>query len=256
MRKNGSLHFPSYNGNGDVSEYIDVNGGIGAHFEYDASGRVVVDNGQSGDFEIRYSTKKIDFETGLCYYGLRYFDPSMARWISRDPLGEEGGVNVYASVRNRMVNSVDVLGLTEAAPPGYGPTNNGQPSGLGGGWKWSPDKNNGRGGKWTKPDGSDASWDGEPKGRGGKCGKPHWDRNDGKGGRDKVDENGEKVTDEEAHPPGKEEPAKDDPGSAKKSGLSPGEIAAGVGAGIAIGVGIAVVPEITIPALLVGAAAH
>jgi RHS repeat-associated protein len=37
-----------------------------------------------------FSTKYYDWETGLYYYGYRYYNPSTGRWLSRDPLGEPG----------------------------------------------------------------------------------------------------------------------------------------------------------------------
>jgi hypothetical protein len=40
-----------------------------------------------------------------------YFDPSVGRWASRDPMGEDGGLNLYAAVDNNFVNCVDGLGL-------------------------------------------------------------------------------------------------------------------------------------------------
>ena len=43
--------------------------------------------------------------------GHRYYSPSLGRWISKDPLGERGGRNSYAMVRNNPVMKVDVLGL-------------------------------------------------------------------------------------------------------------------------------------------------
>ena len=43
----------------------------------------------------RFSTKYYDAETDLYYYGYRYYSPSLGRWISRDPIEEEGGVNLY-----------------------------------------------------------------------------------------------------------------------------------------------------------------
>jgi RHS repeat-associated protein len=45
------------------------------------------------------------------YYGYRYYSPEMGRWISRDPIEEEGGINLYGMVGNDPVNQVDVLGL-------------------------------------------------------------------------------------------------------------------------------------------------
>jgi RHS repeat-associated protein len=57
-----------------------------------------------------FSTKYYDWETGLYYYGYRYYDPSMGRWPSRDPIGELGGRNLYAFVWNSPVNAHDPLG--------------------------------------------------------------------------------------------------------------------------------------------------
>ena len=54
-------------------------------------------------------------ETGLYYYGYRYYDPVTGRWPSRDPLGENwssGEFNEYSFVNNDGVNSGDYLGLS------------------------------------------------------------------------------------------------------------------------------------------------
>ncbi len=44
-------------------------------------------------------------------YGYRYYDPLTGRWPSRDPIEEEGGVNLYGFIRNDGVNRVDYQGL-------------------------------------------------------------------------------------------------------------------------------------------------
>jgi RHS repeat-associated protein len=49
--------------------------------------------------------------SGVRYYGFRYYNPSTGRWLSRDPIGESDGPNVYAMVRNDAVNAFDMLGL-------------------------------------------------------------------------------------------------------------------------------------------------
>ena len=49
--------------------------------------------------------------TGLSYYGYRYYDPETGRWLNRDPVEEQGGVNLYGFVGNNPVVSVDALGL-------------------------------------------------------------------------------------------------------------------------------------------------
>jgi integrase/recombinase XerD len=53
------------------------------------------------------------FNDCVTYYGYRYYDPITGRWPSRDPIGEEGGVNLYGFVGNDGVNWVDYLGLKD-----------------------------------------------------------------------------------------------------------------------------------------------
>jgi RHS repeat-associated protein len=59
----------------------------------------------------RFSTKYQDDETDLLYYGYRYLNASTGRWLSRDPIGERGGLNVYDFVGNSTLNCIDRLGL-------------------------------------------------------------------------------------------------------------------------------------------------
>ena len=47
----------------------------------------------------------------MAYYGYRYYDPQTGRWPSRDPIEEEGGVNLYGVVGNDVTNEVDVMGM-------------------------------------------------------------------------------------------------------------------------------------------------
>lgn len=42
-----------------------------------------------------------------------YYDPGAQRWINRDPIGEEGGYNLYVVALNSMVNKTDPFGLAE-----------------------------------------------------------------------------------------------------------------------------------------------
>jgi len=58
-----------------------------------------------------FSSQTLDTETGLYYYGYRYYDTLTGRWMSKDPLGELGGVNLYGFVGNDGIMFVDLLGL-------------------------------------------------------------------------------------------------------------------------------------------------
>jgi RHS repeat-associated protein len=52
----------------------------------------------------QYNTKYTDEETGFVYYGYRYYNSATGRWLNQDPIGIDGGINVYNSVSNNMVN--------------------------------------------------------------------------------------------------------------------------------------------------------
>jgi RHS repeat-associated protein len=56
------------------------------------------------------STKWLDEETGLFYYGFRYFAPGLGRWVSRDPIEEDGGVSALMFCGNNGINEFDPFG--------------------------------------------------------------------------------------------------------------------------------------------------
>lgn len=109
-------YFPTYDGNGNVSEYLGITGNNVAHYEYDPFGTLTRRTGSTSTrLQYRFSTKPRDFNTGLYYYGYRWYDPVTGRWPSRDPIEERGGVNLYGFVGNDGVNGLDVLGLATVA---------------------------------------------------------------------------------------------------------------------------------------------
>jgi RHS repeat-associated protein len=55
-------------------------------------------------------------ETHPTYYGYRYYNASTGRWLSRDPINEDGGPNLYGFVRNAPLDNSDPLGLVIYAP--------------------------------------------------------------------------------------------------------------------------------------------
>jgi len=87
-------------------------GDIVAAYEYDAFGQTLRETGAyAGDNPFRFSTKYTDNETSLVYYGHRYYSPSLGRFINRDPIEEQGGINLYSFVGNNAVNAWDYLGM-------------------------------------------------------------------------------------------------------------------------------------------------
>ena len=110
--------FPAYDGNGNiVALYDSANGKRAAEYEYGPFGEPLRATGPMARANpFRFSTKYCDEETGLCYYGYRYYSPGMGRWLSKDPAWEEGGFNLYGMVNNDPITYVDILGLA----PSYG----------------------------------------------------------------------------------------------------------------------------------------
>ncbi|OGV79926.1 MAG: hypothetical protein A3K18_09815, partial [Lentisphaerae bacterium RIFOXYA12_64_32] len=58
-----------------------------------------------------FATRYFDTETGLYYYGYRYYNPRTGKWLTRDPLGEAATRNLLAYCNNDPVNLIDLLGL-------------------------------------------------------------------------------------------------------------------------------------------------
>jgi len=101
--------------------------------------------------------------------GARYYNPGLGRWASRDPIEEEGGVNLYAAFLNSPACLYDILGERPrpgTKPPTWWPD-------PGPGWTWDPGS-----GRYKKG-GRYRHWDTTP----GHL--PHWDEGDKKGDRHK-----------------------------------------------------------------------
>ena len=103
--------FYGYDGNGNVTLLTNGAGQDVAHYRYDAFGQTLEAVGpRAGENPYRFSTKEVHAASGLYDFGYRFYSPGMGRWINRDPLGEDGGVNLYAMVGNSPVNDVDEYG--------------------------------------------------------------------------------------------------------------------------------------------------
>ncbi len=108
----GSIYIPTYDNNGNVTRYLDSSGNTVALYTYDAFGNIISKSGPLADFfRHRFSTKYYDAETGLYYYGYRFYHPILMRWLNRDPIEEDGGGNLYGICKNNAICHVDNVGL-------------------------------------------------------------------------------------------------------------------------------------------------
>ena len=93
--------------------YLNSTGAVVAATEYSPYGRVTSSYGSTSNYPIGYSGQYTDSETGLVYYGARYYNPKHGRFVNRDPIEEQGGNNLYAFCHNNSTNSWDVLGMDD-----------------------------------------------------------------------------------------------------------------------------------------------
>ena len=103
---------PAYDGNGNLMALLKATDGtLAAAYEYDAFGNTLRATGTyASSNPFRFSTKYTDAETNLVYYGLRYYSPTLGRFINKDPIEEQGGLNLYAFCGNNGINRWDLLG--------------------------------------------------------------------------------------------------------------------------------------------------
>ena len=59
----------------------------------------------------RFSSEYVDDDIGLVSYNFRQYDPTGGRWLSRDPMAERSGRNLYAMLDNAVPLRNDFLGL-------------------------------------------------------------------------------------------------------------------------------------------------
>jgi len=99
-------------GNGNITMLIDSSGNQLAKYLYDPYGNTLGMWGTLASANTyRFSSKEFDLTAGLYYYGYRYYQPNLQRWLNRDPIEEQGGINLYTFLNNDIVNEIDKLGL-------------------------------------------------------------------------------------------------------------------------------------------------
>jgi len=81
----------------------------GTLIDYDSFGKPSI----SLPTRFQYAGREYDPDTQLYYHRARYYDPQARRFISEDPIGLEGGINLYGYVGNNPLNLIDPYGLQE-----------------------------------------------------------------------------------------------------------------------------------------------
>jgi RHS repeat-associated protein len=98
---------------GSLRDVTDASGNLVTEYDYDLWGNRTRIQGTQ-DFNLTFTGHWVIKDLALAPF--RTYNPYLGRWISRDPIGEKGGINLYGYVGNGPVNAVDPLGLFESSP--------------------------------------------------------------------------------------------------------------------------------------------
>ena len=116
---NSTAYVPLQDLFGNIVQLLDLAGNLVESYRYSAFGEVEILNSDATQ-PLRAkaplspwgcSNKRLDSETGLVAYGLRYYLPDLGRWLTPDPAGFEDGSNLYAYVHNNPLRYYDLQGL-------------------------------------------------------------------------------------------------------------------------------------------------
>jgi RHS repeat-associated protein len=130
-------------GNGNITCLMDTNQTVVASYHYDPYGVLLWQDGTNAvgyDNVYRFSSKEVHLNSGMYYYGYRFYDPNLQRWPNRDPFMEPGfdvararrniqhfgasrefaeqieGPNLYEFVMNDPISNGDPFGLIFMPP--------------------------------------------------------------------------------------------------------------------------------------------
>ena len=111
----GATYYPLTDIQGTVWGYVDEYNNIVARWAYDAWGNVLseeIDSSAVALSRIRYRFQGREWSaaTGLINFRLRWYDAETGRWLSKDPIGLSGGLNLYAFCCNNPMNGIDPSG--------------------------------------------------------------------------------------------------------------------------------------------------
>ncbi|MDD5262789.1 MAG: hypothetical protein PHD76_13165 [Methylacidiphilales bacterium] len=104
---------------GSVREMTDSTGAIHARYDYDPYGRTTKLSGDL-DADFQYAGYYSHTASGLDLTWFRAYDANLGRWLSRDPIAESGGINLYGYVANDPIGGIDPFGFARYEYDGQG----------------------------------------------------------------------------------------------------------------------------------------
>ena len=125
VKVGGATYYPLTDIQGTIWGYVDSQNNVVAHWQYDAWGNVIDEEiapsaSALASLRYRFQCREWSAATGLVNFRMRWYDAETGRWLSKDPIGLEGGINIYAFCENCPLLFVDPAGLS--GMDGVGPT--------------------------------------------------------------------------------------------------------------------------------------
>ncbi len=94
-----------------LTPFLNVWGYLSATYRYDPYGRTIAQAGPMAQTNrYRFSSKEYHEPSGLYYYGYRFYSTELQRWLNRDPIAENGGINLYGFAGNQPSGRIDLYG--------------------------------------------------------------------------------------------------------------------------------------------------
>jgi RHS repeat-associated protein len=108
--RSATISYYEENGSDAITSLTTSAGALPNTYAYDSFGKLTASNGVIVN-PFQYATREFDQETNIYYYRARYYDPSLGRFISEDPIGFGGGTHFYKYAANNPVLFDDPFGL-------------------------------------------------------------------------------------------------------------------------------------------------
>jgi RHS repeat-associated protein len=113
MKQSGQYYWYHNDQLGTPQMMTNSSGAVVWSAKYSSFGKAAIDSASTVVNPLRFAGQYYDQETGLHYNYHRYYDPALGRYLRTDPIGLEGGINLYAYVQNNPVNAIDPYGLVD-----------------------------------------------------------------------------------------------------------------------------------------------
>jgi RHS repeat-associated protein len=128
-RSNIAIQYSLQDAHYNITALLDSTGAVIERYSYSPYGEVTMLNNDFSikapqlsqyDNSILFTCRERDSETGLQLNRFRFYHAQLGRWLTRDPIGYFGGINLYGYVDGLVVKFLDPWGLGWLLPPGFG----------------------------------------------------------------------------------------------------------------------------------------